>query len=302
MTSLRERIYSLPKAEFHNHLYLGGNIKLIEKKYGDSTPKIPNQYNGFDGMMSFIQKDLNKILLTSNDVIFFMEAGLKSCIEDNISYLEASVDLNLVRFFNGSIEKLIETTNKLKAKYSSQLTFRPDIGIKKDLNIREVFNDVSKCFKSGVFHGVDIYGREANQNLDGFVEIFNMAREENLKTKVHIGEFSESKTIEDAIKLLNPDEIQHGIKAADSLRTMDMILENDIRLNISPQSNIALGSVENILEHPLRKLYNHGIKITINTDDFLLFNTSLTDQYLELIENNIFSFEEIRVLIKNGFN
>ena len=209
--------------------------------------------------------------------------------------------LGLARFFEDSIESLIEATDELKHKYQSQLDFRPDLGIKKGGNTCEIHNDAIKCINSGVFYGIDIYGKEDDQNLDRFVELFDIAKNENLKTKVHIGEFSGGKTIEKAIEILNPDEIQHGIKAADSLKTMDMILEKNIRLNICPQSNIALGSVNNITEHPIRKLYDHGINVTINTDDLLLFNASITDQYLDLINQGIFSFEEIVTIQKNAF-
>ena len=92
MTELREKILRLPKAELHNHLYLGGKFEILQKRYGDSMPKIPLQYDGYEGMMDFIESDLSRILKSKRDVIFFMEAGLKSCIDDNIIYLEASVD------------------------------------------------------------------------------------------------------------------------------------------------------------------------------------------------------------------
>lgn len=90
--------------------------------------------------------------------------------------------------------------------------------------------------------------------------------------------------------------------AAESEKTMKLILKNDIRLNICPQSNISLGSVKNIAVHPIRKLFDHGIKLTINTDDLLLFNATITDQYMELINNKIFSLDEIEVIRNNGFD
>jgi adenosine deaminase len=298
---IRSKIQELPKADVHNHLHLGGTAIKLKKRYPNTDLTIPERYNGLPGMIDFIYNDLNTIMLTSADVVFFMEMAIESSIDDNITLLEASVDIGLARFFNNSVEAVIDLVAELKEKYRSQIDFRPDIGVNKDLALDKVYSDGLKCILSGQFNGLDIYGKEVGQRLDSFQKLFDHARENNLKTKVHIGEFSGSETIENAILLLNPNEIQHGIKAAGSKRTMDMILENDIRLNVCPTSNISLGSVENIMEHPIRKLFDHGIKITINTDDLLLFGATLTDQFVELADNNIFSFEEIEHIRKNAF-
>ena len=132
--------------------------------------------------------------------------------------------------------------------------------------------------------------------------LFNLAKSNGLKTKVHIGEFSDYHSIDNAIDILNPDEIQHGVNAVYSEKTMKTILAKDIRLNICPQSNVSLGSVKTIKKHPIRKLYDYGINITINTDDLLLFDATITDQYISLIENNVFSFEEIDKIRQNSLN
>ena len=94
-------------------------------------------------------------------------------------------------------------------------------------------------------------------------------------------------------KQLNIKELPRDIQ--------DLILERNIRLNICPQSNIALGAVKNLEAHPLRKLFDKGIKVTVNTDDLILFNTTVTDELYNLYTNNIFSFDELEIIRKNGF-
>lgn len=302
MNNIRDQIHKLPKVDVHNHLHLGGSIKAIKEKYSNSRITIPQYYNGFDGMMEFIINNINKIMTTSTDAIFLMDMAIKSGIDDNVQLLEASVDIGLVRLFNNSIERLINEVSVLKNKYRSQIDFRPDIGINKNTDIDVIYSDGLKCVHSGVFHGIDIYGKELPSAINGFVDIYIAARDKQLKTKVHIGEFTNCQSIEDVISLLNPDVIQHGIKASASEKTMDLILSKNIQLNVCPQSNISLGSVKNISEHPIRKLFDHGIKITVNTDDLLLFNATITDQFIDLIEHDIFSMEEIEVIRKNGFS
>jgi adenosine deaminase len=96
---------------------------------------IPSKYDGLAGMIDFIYENLNMVMLTSDDVIFFMENAIESSIDDNVTLLEASVDIGLARFFNGSIEEVIDIVIELKERYKSQIEFRQDIGIKKDLHM-----------------------------------------------------------------------------------------------------------------------------------------------------------------------
>lgn len=302
MKTLRDKLKALPKADIHNHLHLGGSLELLKQKFLDTNLIIPKYYNGLDGMIDFINNHINSIMLTSEDMIYFIEMALKNSISDNVTYLEASIDIGFARFFNDNIEELIVVVKSLRDNYITEIDFRPDIGINKDYPIEKANSHALKCIESGLFSGIDIYGKERNRKLDDFVSLFDAANKKSLKTKVHIGEFSDHKTIENAISILHPTEIQHGIRAVDSERTMDMIVDHDIQLNICPQSNISLGAVRHISEHPIRKLYDHGIKVTINTDDQLLFNATLTDQYVDLIEQQVFSFEEIDNIRKNGFN
>lgn len=298
---MRNQIHKLPKADVHNHLHLGGSVNKLNEKYPNANIVIPSKYDGLAGMIDFIYGKLNMVMLTSDDVIFFMENAIESSINDNITLLEASVDIGLARFFRGSIEELIDIVILLKERYKLQIDFRPDIGVNKDLPMEKVYSDGQRCITSGVFSGLDIYGKEDNQNLEVFQKLFISARENNLKTKVHIGEFSDALSIEKTIELLKPNEIQHGIRAVDSVKTMDMILENDIRLNVCPQSNLSLGSAENIRKHPIRRLFDYGIRLTVNTDDLLLFDATVTDQLVDLLEKNIFSLGEIESIRKNAF-
>jgi adenosine deaminase len=297
----KDTFLKLPKADVHNHFHLGGSQKKLLQKYPNATIIFPKKYDGLVGMIDFIYGNLNKIMLTKEDVINFMELSIESSINDNITLLEASVDVGLARFFNDSIEQVILEVKRIKEHYKLQINFKPDIGINKDLPIEKVYAYGEACIFSGVFNGIDIYGKEANQNLTPFLELFKTAKKNKIKTKAHIGEFSDYKSINETITLLNPDELQHGINAIQSTKTIDLILERNIRLNICPQSNISLGTVKNITEHPIRKLFDKGIKVTVNTDDLILFNTTVTEELYNLYKNNVFSFDELEIIRKNGF-
>ncbi|WP_086478130.1 amidohydrolase family protein [Arenibacter amylolyticus] len=293
MDSIRHKIQLLPKGDVHSHLHLSARLDLLKAQYPHLDLPLPQYYDGFMGMMEFINQHIKPFMSSSEKAIALMDLGIRSSIADRVTRLEASVDLNLIRLFGNSIKEFIEAVEGLKQKYVGVIDFRPEIGINKDSSI-DLINGLARCcFESGVFYGLDIYGNEKGRDLSGFRQLFLNAKYKNLKTKVHIGEFGGPETIEEAIMHLEPDEIQHGIHAVKSAKTIQMILERGIRLNICPQSNIALGAVADLHTHPIRKLYDAGINLTINTDDLLLFNASLTDQYISLMEQGVFSFNEI---------
>jgi len=294
-------ILELPKADVHNHLHLSGSRKLLSKYYPEANLKFPEKYNGLPGMIDFIYGHLNSIMLDSKDVECFMEMAVLAAIEDNVTLLEASVDVGLARFFGDSIEEVITIVKKLKDKYESKISFKPDIGVNKDLDLNKIYSDGIKCIESGVFNGIDFYGKEQGQNLKPFVRFYDTARDFNLKTKVHIGEFSDAESIEEAIMLLNPNEIQHGIRAAESEKTMDLILKHNIRLNVCPESNIALGAAIDLKTHPIKRLSEYGIKVCVNTDDLLLFNATVSNQFINLFKEGVFTVEEIEKLRLNAF-
>ncbi|MGC6284071.1 MAG: hypothetical protein ACON4X_00300 [Polaribacter sp.] len=68
-----------------------------------------------------------------------MENSIMSSIDDNVKYLEASIDINLARFFDDSIEAIIRETQKLVDRYRDQIDFQPEIGINKDLELKTAY-------------------------------------------------------------------------------------------------------------------------------------------------------------------
>lgn len=302
VTDLKNHFKSLPKADVHSHLHLAGSQKQFAKWYPNTNIDFPKHFDGLTGMIDFIYGTLNTVMVTDQDVINFMSIAIESAIEDNITKLEASVDVGLARFFNNSIDKVIETVKILKEKYASQIEFVPDIGVNKDLDLEKIYSDGVKCLKSEVFGGIDFYGQEANKDLKPFVRFYDMARDYGLKTKIHIGEFSDSSTIDEAIHLLRPSELQHGIRSADSKHTMDLILKHNIRLNVCPTSNVLLGASTDLYNYPIRTLYDYGVKLTVNTDDLILFDSTISQEFFKLHEANLFSLEELDRIRQNAFS
>lgn len=81
---------------------------------------------------------------------------------------------------------------------------------------------------------------------------------------------------------------------------MNWLADHNIQLNICPTSNVMLNRVENLKAHPIRRLYDYGVKVTINSDDILIFGQSVSNEYLSLYENGVFNAHELNKIRKNG--
>ena len=120
--------------------------------------------------------------------------------------------------------------------------------------------------------------------------------------QAHAGEFGTADSVKEAVETLELDAVQHGIGAADSPTVMKWLADNKIRLNVCPTSNIKLKRVRSYKTHPIRILYDHGIKVTINTDDALVFGDGVSDQFNKLFKAGVFTAGELDIIRKNGLD
>ena len=83
---------------------------------------------------------------------------------------------------------------------------------------------------------------------------------------------------------------------------MRFLADNRIRLNVCPTSNVMLGRVDSLPVHPIRKLFDAGVKVTVNTDDVLMFGQSVSEEFLNLYRAGLFSAAELDRIRRNGLS
>ena len=88
--------------------------------------------------------------------------------------------------------------------------------------------------------------------------------------------------------------------ASDDPAVISFLMDNHIRLNITPSSNYLLGRVENLKTHPIARLYRSGVDVTINSDDVLIFDSDVSKEYLRLYQCGCLDSEELDDIRKNG--
>lgn len=136
-------------------------------------------------------------------------------------------------------------------------------------------------------------GDEVGYPPDPFAAAFARAREAGLHVVAHAGETTGPATIRDTLDLLKAERIGHGIHAIDDPALVKRLAREAIPLELCPTSNLSTGVVKDIEQHPLRRLYEAGVIVTISSDDPALFGTTLTDEYLLLATAFGYSLDDI---------
>jgi len=293
------KIRKVSKGDVHNHCGLGMRFSTFNKWAGGNVNKPPKKIDGLKGLDNYIFNETMKYISKKRDVAFLIEETVKEAIEDGVKLLETSIDCHeLMRFTEK--KEFFSTILDIKNKYNKYIDFRPELGMPKNISNENLDKLLIPCIDSGVFKSIDLYGDESNDDFERIKDYYKYAKKRGLKLKVHAGEFHDYKNVKKAIEILEVDEIQHGIGADSSEYIMDLIKERNIKLNICPSSNYILGVVRDMSKYPARRLFDKGILLTINTDDLLLFDSGVSEEYLFLFRLGLFSADELNEIRKNS--
>ncbi len=291
----------IPKTNTHAHGLLSSNSNLF---YQEFQKKI----NGFKRVSSikefneFVNRNLETMIKNKEKQFKLYELSILTAINDGITILDISLDYKTVyKLFDNSVKNYINEVKNLKKKYDSKIKINFDLGISRKSYKKNDITLIKRLIDSKVFHGIDLYGDELSKNITAFKKIYKYAKSKNMLLKAHVGEFGNARSIKRAIKVLNLDVVQHGINIVQSKRIMSFAKKKKVKFNICISSNLLMSRVNNIKNHPIRKMYDYGLIVTINTDDELIFGKSLFDEYILLYKNNIFNINELYTILENGF-
>jgi aminodeoxyfutalosine deaminase len=154
---------------------------------------------------------------------------------------------------------------------------------------------VHRCGDGVIAFGIG--GDEARGPAEWFRDVFAYARDGGLRLTCHAGETMGPESIWAALEI-GAERIGHGIAAVWDEALIAVLRERNIPLEICISSNVCMGLVPSVEEHPVRRLYDAGVPIVLNTDDPSFFKTTLTREY-ELAER-IFGLP-VEELAANGF-
>jgi adenosine deaminase len=149
--------------------------------------------------------------------------------------------------------------------------------------------------------GFGLGGYEVGAPPASFAHAFAEAKAAGLLCVPHAGETLGAPSVADAVALLHADRIGHGVRAIEDPGLLAVLRDRQIPLEINPTSNVRLHVYRRLAEHPLPHLDRMGLKVTVNSDDPPLFNTTLCAEYEALATEFGYGKSGIARIARNAF-
>ena len=294
---LRARLHALPKIDLHRHLE--GSLRLetlveIAREHGIDLPSydigalrpLVTVTNEKPDFKQFLEKFgvLRRFYKTQGAVERVAYEAVADASADNIRYLELRFNpVALTRAQGFAFDQV--TTWVCRSVAGAQR----DLGIRANLILQigrdESVETASEIAEVAIAHqkdgvvGLDLAGDETSYPATGFAEVFRRARLAGLGLTLHAGEVGSAANVREAIGL-GAQRIGHGVRTVDDSEVVQMVRDLGIALEMCPTSNLQTGVVRGFWQHPLPELLAHDLRVTINTDDPSVSDTTLTDEYM----------------------
>lgn len=291
---MEELLEKLPKIELHLHIdgsvrvetanFLMGRDVTKEMIYDETSKDLTTYLNKFDLPTSLMQ--------TKENITRISRELAEDLKKDNILYAE-------VRF--GPIQHIHEGLS-LEEVVEAALKGLSQVDIKTNLILcmmryssfednKRIVELAAKYLNKGVC-AIDLAGAEALYKTSDFQELFAIARRLNVPFTIHAGEADGVTSIESALNF-GTKRLGHGIRCLDDDQMVKRIINDNITLEVCPTSNLNTQMFPDYQSHPIKKLLDLGIKVTVSTDNRTISNVTLTDEYRRLIKFQGFTINDL---------
>ncbi|MGI3186942.1 adenosine deaminase [Nioella aestuarii] len=287
---------SIPKIELHLHLEGGAPPAFIRGIAKEKSVDLSGIFRE-DGSYSYkdfwhflkVYEAATSVLTTPEDYARLTRAVLEESAENGVIYSETFISPDFcgggdVGAWREYLYAMEETAAKAEAELG--ITLRGIITCIRHFG-PEKAKPIAVCAaetKGSFITGFGIAGDELIGKPKDYLWAFDCAREAGLQLTAHAGEWGGAESVRDAIRDLNVERIGHGVQAITDLALVDEIAEAGITLECCPGSNVFLGVFPTWRDHPIEKLRERGVKVTVSTDDPPFFHTTMTTEYDRLAD------------------
>lgn len=317
--SISKFIHSLPKTEIHLHaeatVSFESYFALNQKYRADATLKDPKDFRKLlemDSLGVMIKNFyyLQSLFRAPEDLEYVVKDVREYALRNNIIYLELFVAPSMVLKrgdvdFSGIMDPLVEGFSGMAASNGPDVRLIVDVSRafgydNADGNLMLLLEYMGKHSTDRIL-GIGLGGQESGNPCRVYADVFRSAREAGLHVVAHAGEEVGPESIREAVIDLGAERIGHGTSAIQDPALMDLLKEKAIPLEICPTSNVITGKyVHTYEEHPIKTFYERGLLVTLNTDDPVLFDVELEQEYRSVEERLGFDAKGIADLLRNG--
>ncbi len=295
-------LVEMPKAELHLHLEGAIEPETLHE-LDPGTPvedfRAIYHYADFDAFLKAFGA-IGKRLRSPADYALITRRLLERLAAQNVRYAEIILAAGVVLWKGQDFPPIFEAVRD--AARDSPVEVRWIFDAVRQFGVepaRQVAAWAAERQADGVV-ALGIGGSEERGPAEWFTEIYADARRAGLRLLAHAGESMGPESIRAALAL-GAERIGHGIAAARDESLMRELRERNIPLEVCITSNLVTGVVSRLEDHPVRRLYDAGVPIILNTDDPAMFRCTLTGEYQLAARAFGFSEPELRGIAENGF-
>ena len=317
-SGLRTQLHRLPKVDLHRHLE--GSLRLetlseIAREHGIDLPSYDIEYLRPFVTVTEEKPDFHRFLEKFRLLRrFYPNRGVVERVayeavadaaSDNVRYLELRFNpIAQARVQGFSIADVTSWVCGAVAQAAGDLELKANliiqIGRDESLQTAEELVDVAVAYRDQGIVGLDLAGDEVGYSARRFSELFKRARRDGLRTTVHAGEAGGAINVAEAIQLLGAQRIGHGVRAIENSKIVRLVRDRKVTLEVCPTSNLQTGVVHRFGQHPLPDLLALDLRVTINTDDPSVSDTTLTDEYMVAMLGMGLTFSQVKQTILNA--
>lgn len=306
-------IRRLPKAELHLHLEGTVTPKTLVDLSArhDTSPMVLEQaqalyrYTDFTGfLMAF--KAISEHLRTTEDYELITWRMMERLARQGIVHAEVYVSVGVVYFWRRcAFEPLFLGMERARLRAEQELGITVywifdavrHLGAEEAARVFRKAAELRPEFPSIV--GIGIGGDERQTGAEPFRELYAEAREAGLRLTAHAGETTGPEAIWGALNI-GAERLGHALSAVEDPELMELLAERQVPLEICVTSNLRTGCCARAEEHPVRRYFDAGLMVTLNSDDPALFESDLEGEYRKLGRDYAFSDEQLRELAANS--
>ncbi|HEV2636956.1 MAG TPA: adenosine deaminase [Actinocrinis sp.] len=303
----------IPKAELH--LHIEGTLEpelafALAARNGITLPfgseqELREAYS-FDDLQSFLDLyyQLMSVLITAQDFTDLADAYLARAARDGVRRAEIffdpqahtarGVDLGVV--IGGLSRSLAAAGERYGISAGLILCFLRDQSAQDALDTLRA----AEPYRESLL-GVGLDSAEVGHPPRKFEEVFALARQWGLRTVAHAGEEGPAEYVREALDVLGAERIDHGIRSMEDPELVERLVREQVPLTVCPFSNVRLRCVDTLADHPLGRMVEAGLLVTVNSDDPAYFGGYVEENLAGVRAALGLSDEQVRTLAGNSF-
>ena len=310
---ITDYIKKIPKAELHLHIEGSFEPELMFEIAQRNKVEIP--YQSVEEVkkayqFSCLQDFLDiyyagaSVLLYERDFYDLTMAYFAHCAEENVVHTEIMFDPQTHTKRGISFETVINGIQKARedAKEKYGISSLLIMSYLRHLSEEDAFETLEQSLPyKHLIKAVGLDSSEKGNPPSKFQKVFEASIKEGYVPVAHAGEEGPAEYIWEALDLLKISRIDHGNNCLTDEVLVKRLVDDKIALTVCPLSNLELKVVDDLKDHPLKKMLNLGLKATVNSDDPAYFGGYMNANFLQTAEALDLTKEDVKTLVKNSF-